>query len=391
MPSAGAASRISKLFAAVVLLCILLLLNRSLPVSVNDFAAYWSAGRLLLQHSNPYAAGPVRAIEQSLGRPDAEHLIMLNPPWALPLALPVALLPFRIAQTLWLWASILFTLFCVRLLWELYSGMQQVSPWLWLLIALFLPMYVQFAIGQMGAIVLLGITGFLYAQHKNNDALAGLSLFLVALKPQLSFLLWLCLAFWIVRKKRWKIAGIFAAAMSLAIAIAFLLDANVFQHYFKMWHATRVIWGETPTLGGIICFFFHGDRNMALIPFYLATAWGVFHWKKHGQNWDWLSQTPLLLLVSVTASPYSWFFDQIVFIPAIVQLTANARPSSFRKWRWGVFVYAGINLGIFLFTEIKILPLSGPWFAWIAPAWLVLYAVIRGKERPVSREIVVSS
>ncbi len=374
---------VAQSLSALILLACLFVLKQRTPVSVNDFAAYWSAARLLLHHNNPYATGPVRSIEEHLGRPDSEHLIMLNPPWALPLALPTGLLPFRIAQTLWLWASILITLYSVRLLWTLYAGAERVPSALWLVIALFLPMYVQFAIGQIGAFVLLGIAGFLYAQYYKHNVMAGLSLFLIALKPHLAFLIWVILVLWILQQRKWRIAWTFAIVMSCAVAIACVLDASVFQHYSEMWATTRVIWNKTPTFSGFLCYLMLSRRWIAFIPFWIALVWGILYWRKHRKKWDWIEQTPLLLLVSVAASPYSWFFDQIILIPAIVQLTAERHSTQIKKPAFGFLAYVAINLAILSFSNTHNLLL----FAWTAPAWLVLYVVIRRRKNP---EIVQS-
>ena len=380
----GTSQIVPRIISAIVLLVALWFVYGHRPAPANDLTEYWSSAHLLLARQNPYAPEVLGAMEKHLGREATQPLIMLNPPWIFAAILPLGLISYSTASLLWLWMNLLMILISTRLLWRFYADSAYVPAYVWLLIGLFLPIYVQLAIGQIGALILAGITVFLYAQREHKDVLAGLALFLVALKPHLAFLLWVALVLWVWQTRRWKIACSFALAMVAANLIPLIFDPTVFRHYGEVWKYGKIIWSGTPTLGGLLCLAFISKRWVAFIPFWCALAWYIFYWKHHRKNWDWLEETPLLLMVSVVGSPYAWFFDQVVLVPAIMQLAANSRPFSFQKWRWGLLVYAGVNLGILLFTGTNALPLFGPWFAWIAPAWLVLYAVIRWKKIPAS-------
>src|SRR5438477_8868221 len=73
----------------------------SLPL--YDFVEYWAAGRLTLQGENPYDIERMEQMQREAGRSD-EGILMWNPPWTLPLVLPLGLLDVRTAHLVWLCA-----------------------------------------------------------------------------------------------------------------------------------------------------------------------------------------------------------------------------------------------------------------------------------------------
>jgi Glycosyltransferase family 87 len=366
--------------SALALLLALGWLYGSRPAPVNDFAAYWTAARLLLAHQDPYAEPPVRHIEESLGHPDSKHMLMLNPPWTLAVVLPFGLLPYRVGQILWVWLELLLVLASARTLWRLYKERDQPPLLLWLAIGVFAPLYIVLAIGQITPLVLFGVSNFLCMQAKRKDVLAGLCLFLVALKPHLAFLLWLAVVLWILREARWRIAASLAVAMIAAAGIALFFDPQAFQQYAAMWAGTVMVWRETPTLGGLLCRLPHAPQWLAFAPAVAAVVWFVFDRLRWRQHWNWAQRAPMLLLLSVVASPYAWLFDQIILLPAVAQIAADKSAGARRKRRALGLLYVAMNLS--LLTWI------GPgrsifWYAWTAPAWLLLYVgARRGVDTP---------
>src|SRR5688572_25535291 len=68
----------------------------------DDFVEYWAAAKLTLDGQNPYAAELLLPLQQAAGRDTSEAIMMWNPPWALPVVLPLGLLGAREAQLLWM-------------------------------------------------------------------------------------------------------------------------------------------------------------------------------------------------------------------------------------------------------------------------------------------------
>ena len=128
---------------------------------MNDFVAYWSAGRLLAHGQNPYDGDAVLQIQRGFDIHRSSPLIMRNPPWALPLAAPLGFLQLPTAQLLCLFMAMAAVLVSVQILWRLYLGSS--PPWLAGVIAgVFSPLPVALSIGQMSPLLLLGVSGLLY-------------------------------------------------------------------------------------------------------------------------------------------------------------------------------------------------------------------------------------
>jgi len=91
-----------------------------------------------------------------------------------------------------------------------------------------------------------------------------------------------------------------------------------------------------------------------------------------GRDWQWVEQIPLRLLVSVATTPYAWFFDQVVLLPAVLQAAARVSARPVRKWLGPALAYIGINvltLGLILVHRTLF------WYVWTASSWLLLYLV----------------
>ncbi len=85
----------------------------------DDFVEYWAAGKLTLEGQNPFDKSLLLPLQQSAGRDTKEAIMMWNPPWSLPVVLPLGLLPARAAQLLWLLIHLVTAGFCADRLWFL--------------------------------------------------------------------------------------------------------------------------------------------------------------------------------------------------------------------------------------------------------------------------------
>jgi hypothetical protein len=343
---------------------------------VNDFVEYWAASRQLLVGENPYATRPILAVERGVGFHGQTALMMRNPPWTLPFVLPLGLFPYDTARRLWLCLSVASVLLSTHWLWRWYSPPGQ-PGWLgWLGAATFSPVATVLAIGQIGPLILLGISGFLDCQEKRRDVLAGAFALLVATKPHLPFLFWPALLLWVVSQRRWRILLGLTSAILIASAIPLMFDPAVFPHYVELWKYSGILGELVPTLGGLVRLSFGLHRNwLAFMPAIVAAAWLLFHWRSNGQHWDWYGQMPLLLLVSLTSTPFGWFFDQVVLLPCVLQAAAWVIKGG--TGRWPVMAYLGIN-GLMLALILG--QRTTFWYVWTAPAWLILYLWVRASH-----------
>ena len=65
---------------------------------INDFVEYWFAAKLLLASGNLYSPIELLLTERFGGWSKSEVLVMWDPPWTLPLILPLEMLDYDTAQ-----------------------------------------------------------------------------------------------------------------------------------------------------------------------------------------------------------------------------------------------------------------------------------------------------
>jgi hypothetical protein len=337
--------------------------------NVNDFVEYWTAALQVLAGRNPYAAGPVLALERQVGFGQSRALIMRNPPWIVPLIAPLGLLSFNRAQQLWFGFGVIATFLSGRWFWQLY-GSKAESVWIpGLITGLFLPVSTALALGQISPLVLLGIAGFLHFEKRKQLALAGTFLFLVALKPHLVFLMWVALLCWSIRTRTIRTIAAVGSITALASFVAVLLDHAIFPQYFNLMNS-GVIEEVTPTLSGWVRLSLGRYSPLQLLPALLALVWLFFRWRSSPSRWQWQDEMPMLLLISILTVSYSWFFDQIILLPCMFRAAAWAMMGRRGKLIGMAAFFLAINAAVLaLILEHR----TGFWYAWTAPAWFLLY------------------
>ena len=363
-------------FAWIALICVAgaafwIASSSTEQAGVSDFAAYWTAAHEVAAGRNPYDSDAILAAERRLGFAGNTPLVMRNPPWVIPFVAPLGLFSYEVARRLWFMICLALVLVSVDWLWRLYASAHG-RVWIgWVVAGMFVPVATVLAIGQISPLILLGIAGFLHFEKKGWYGWAGASALLVTLKPHLVFLFWLALLLWCLRKKHWQTLGILAGGLLLASGVAMLLDSHIFRQYFELWGHAAILQQSNPTPSGALGVILKsGGRWIGYAPVILATAWFLVHWIRAGTQWRWQEQLPILLLVSFVVTPYAWFFDQAVLLPAILQVAAQWSDLPERKWLWPALIYLGINL---LTLEFIAAHHTFFWYAWTAPAWLLFY------------------
>ena len=365
--------RIALLAAAMALLVGAIYLAARAPLH-NDFVEYWSAARLLRSGRDPYSPAAMLQVELATGFQGKQALLMWNPPWALPFVLPLGLLSYSHASSLWLLLSLIIVFASADWLWRAYGGDPE-RRWLaWLLAATFFPLLTAMGLGQIGPLILLGITLFLRF-HSSRPLLAGAATVLIAIKPQLLFLFWIVLLFqglcgvWI------PLAGA-ALGLGLLGALAPLLSHSVWSSYLHLARGGTVLRYPSPTFGTLLRAWLGEKAWLQFIPPLIGALWAVFFWARRRRRWSWQLEFPLLLLVSLVTTAYGWLFDQIVLLPAIMQVAAPLARSRRRLWVLSLAAYAAANLAMMLFVIWR---KTGTAYTWTAPAWLLIYLAIRSR------------
>jgi hypothetical protein len=345
----------------------------SLPL--HDFVEYWAAGRLLAQGHDPYDLEAIERLQRSVGH-TAEPILMWNPPWALPLVLPLGLLECRTAHLVWLLLNLAVLAGCADLLWRLYDGPAELR-WLgWLLGLAFLPSAFALLAGQIAPLLLLGVTGFLWCQRRGHDLRAGAAAALLGIKPHLAYLFWPALLLWCLHTRRWRVLLGGAGAGLAALGVALWFDPDVLAQYAQALSTRPPAQYRSPTLGTLLRLAVGAGsfrlQFLALLP---GLAWFVPYWLRHRRDWSWLQRLPLMLLVSLLTAAYgAWPFDLVLLLPAVLQpaaaLARSGRPLSRALACAACAAINGLAL-VLVVREAEYL-----WFIWMTPALLLAYLAL---------------
>jgi len=353
------------LFAGVIFLMYAAGLLAASALPVQDLAQYWAAAHLV--KSNPYSFAATSAFELSHGVPGSAGLLVIkNPPWSIVFVLPLAFVSYQAAFALWTTLSVLIVAGCARVAWSLYSPKLSLAPAL--ISLLFGPTVVLLMLGQLTVLVLLGITIFLIAIERKLDWLAGVSLVLILIKPHVIFLFLIVAALWAIRSRRLSIFGFGALAVLVCSCVVLMLNPHIFTQFLER---TRLVVGENypyPNLGGLL-FVWSSRHVLALLPALVGLIWALIYWARHGSSWDWKTDGMFVLVLSVACSYYSYPYDEILIIPALLSLYALGRRKIF------MLGFVIINLGYAAYiSNLAGKAGLGPLFlGWTATAWLLTY------------------
>jgi len=356
--------------------------QRLSTLGLGDYIAYWSAGRVLADGGNPYSPRELLAVQQAQGWADDWPNIMYYPPWALALVLPFGLLPFWVSRLVWLVTGLVITIWSADRAWIYYGGQEQKRMIAWLIALSFVPTLMVLRIGQIAPWLLLGTIGFMEAERRRADWLAGAAFALTTIKPHLMFLFGLTVLVWCIAQRRWKILAGSMVAAGLATALACWRDPNVFLHYQQFAVSNPPFGNVTPTIGGMLRVLF-GERRIWLqfVPTAIALLWFPIYWHGRRKNWHWEEQASLLILISFVATAYgAWPFDLVVLLVPLIQAAVRlSRDGSMAAMAGGVAAYVLIDGTALL---LNVAGARYPAFIWMTPAiWLSYWVAMRPRGR----------
>lgn len=350
--------------SAIVLAGILVVVFASRPVT-KDYISYWSAGKLLVHHADPYSPSHVFELEKTQGYTEAKPIIMRNPPWALFLVAPLGLGGSVAGLLVWTIAAAGCILAFIRLL--KINSHDRVFAFL------FAPALAALCSGQSSPFLLLGFSLFLHF-HRSRPFWAGTSLLLMAIKPHLFLVFFALLLIDCIYRRRFRILVGGASALALGTAFAMYFDAHVWQDYFAMLRAATLNNEFFPTTSMLFRLLIDAKAGWLLfVPSMLAVVWGLWYYTRNRHAWDWEVHGMLLMFVTVLVSPYGWFSDEIVLLPSLAFAFASTG-----QRRYSTEILAAIN-GIALLVVLVVHPsLSSCAYLWTPVAWLAWFLYATG-------------
>ena len=339
--------------------------TNSSPIKTDrDIVAFWATGQQLAHHANPYELQAMSRLEKSAGLDVGNAaLFMRNPPWGLPLALPLGFIGVRVGALLWSLLMLGCLLLSVHLLWRMHGRPDSRFHWLALS---FGPALICVMMGQTSLLALLGYVLFLYL-HRTSPFLAGASLWLCMLKPHLFVPFGVVLLAWIVVSRSYRLLAGAVVAMAASIALTWWLYPAAWTDYARMMRGAGLDTEYIPCLIVVLRLRLmpHAMSLQYLAPA-LGCAWALTYFWHRRHAWDWTRYGSLLVLVSLVAAPYSWVYDGGLAIPALMQGIYLTRSRAMLV----ILAIASITVEIQLISGIKI---TSPLYLWTVPAWLAWY------------------
>jgi hypothetical protein len=227
--------------------------------------------------------------------------------------------------------------------------------------------------GQLGIFLLLGIVLFL-SLVKKHPFLAGAALLPCALKPHLFLPYALVLLLWVVVRKSYSILAGFSVTLLGSCALTLWFDPHVWSQYAQMMRNTGVLQAWVPTLSATLrCMIDVHATWIQFVPQAAACLWALWYFWTRRARWDWMDQGMVVLLVGAMATPYAFFTDEAMLLPAILVAIYRADATGRSLLPIVVLIGAGI------FEVMANVPLAGMFFLWSTPAWLIWYLYATGK------------
>lgn len=376
MPPSSSKSRVPLLVIAGTIIGIVgylqvrMLLDDSRILKPYDFVEYWCAGRLFLDGQNPYEPDLLQPMQRALDDRIIKAVMMWNPPWALPLTLPFAALPWRLGQLLWLAVQLAAVLLSVDWLWRLYGGSPRYRWVSWLLGLMFAPTYFLLFVGQISGLLLLGIAGFLHFWRKDRPILAGGMAVLTALKPHHLALFALVLLLEALHDRRTRRVILTGAAILVVCSLLPLLwITEVWQQYREALHRPTSATFESmedfehDTIGYWLRQRVPGQPFVAMfMPLGVAVIAVVICWYRQRHSWNWQENLPWLIIVSMLVTPYgAWAFDMVLLLVPLIYLAVLIEQ---RRISWK----PGLTIAVWMALNWLTVAAMPRFNAWIAPA-----------------------
>ncbi len=352
----------------------------------KDFVEYWAAARVALDGGDPYDGAQLLPLQRRAGNePDREHAVMMwNPPWTLPVYLPLAALDPRPAQLLWLGLQAGCVVAACLMLWSVYGGPREHVGVVPLVAVTFYGTLMTVKYGQNTGLILLGLAGFVYSAGRDRPALAGAFAALTALKPHLLAAFGVLLVLDAARPRGRVTLAVGAAAVGAGLLVALAVNPHALDEYLaalrrpptpesvplSAWRLPQAAYYLRATVAPEAFWVQFVPCGLACVGF------AVYFWRTR-RAWDWPRELPGVVWASVLTAPYGgWVFDLVVLLVPVTRAAAGlanaGRPTTIR-----LFAVAHVALTAATFTFDADL---GAYY-WVAPATLLLCLAARAAAR----------
>jgi hypothetical protein len=112
---------------------------------------------------------------------------------------------------------------------------------------------------------------------------------------------------------------------------------------------------------------------LQFLPQACAGTWALWYFWTRRDRWNWMDHGLLLLLVSAMCTPFGWFFDESMLLPAV--LAGLYRAVEARRSILPLALFAGAAL-VEVLASVQV---TSPFYLWTTPAWLAWYLYATGR------------
>jgi len=349
----------------------------------NDFLAYWSASKTMLSGGNPYEPKDLFKVQSAI-RPELNNLSdlreALGPPVTMLMLSPLTMLDFEVSTRFWIFFNVLFLSIALYLLWEMLFDPDDGK-------SLILTFGVGFLfgntirlieLGQFSAVVLIAFVILIWCLNRGRYEWAGLVLFFLMIKPQITYLVIAVVFIWAIRNRKWRLFTGFFGSGLIFLALSWLLSPDLLPSFISAVISYSRVPVYYTTIGSLMESYFgiSAFKYFGLVILLLSIPLSNYVAKA-----GWLTSLNIALVISIPFAPYGFSFDHILLLPAIVQLVSwicdKKIPAYFR---WTICI--GIVICYGLVYSLTIFPSGLPyyWLVWPSIGLGLLYLIAWWKK-----------
>jgi alpha-1,2-mannosyltransferase len=306
------------------------IIDRAGNIKFQDFLQFPISARLIASgHADQLYDDQVlaREIHATIGRDTSVYLqYFYGPQVALPF-IPLASLPFLAQAAIWVALSLLMYFVCIYLIRKRCAALRPYRALVAICALAYPPLFHFFMRGQLSVVLLVCFTAAYLAFFSERDFLAGVTLGLLAFKPQFLAAIPLIL----LLAQAWKaLAGVVISAATQLALTSLYFGRGVMQAYFaRLLHSASHPGSTELIFSPIQMHSLHSFWEL-LIPsrpgvwaLYVLTSFAVTGIAAS----IWKSSAPLalrfsaLMFAAVLVNPHLYIYDLLALAPAFLLLT----------------------------------------------------------------------
>jgi hypothetical protein len=325
-----------------------------------DFRGYYAAAQVLLAGGNPYdyhqVADVLLKVTGKMGNNPYYY-----PPWFAWFFVPLAIIPFQIARSIWMLFN--FTAWNIGL-WQLSKTLNW-PPQGWKRYSLFIISTFSFAwitwrYEQAGILVFAILVAALLSASKQNWLRLGILLALLLIKPNITLIVVTGMSLWLIRQAQWRPVLAMTATLSALLIISTLITPNWFKPFMgpgfgrgltvamdgpekvvaSRINTTMLDWLASVGAQVNLRFILYGiSVFVAIVIFIMAILYSR----------SLIGVTSLSLLISYAITPYALQYDYPPLVITLFWALSLPSPSkAFARWR---ILFAGFIFSVSIWQQ----------------------------------------